>query len=53
MDTNTPLHWPFPALDPVQARNRELALAEYRRIEHQRQQQRLQECLERLGEALL
>ena len=51
--TAQPQHWPFPALDPVQALNHQRAHAAVRRAEQQRAQQRLQECLESLGEALL
>jgi hypothetical protein len=48
-----PATWPFPPMDPIQARNHQLAHEAARRLEQQRRQQRLRECLEALGEALL
>jgi hypothetical protein len=48
-----PADWPFPPLDAMQQRNVELCHAEARRIERRISQQRLQACLEALGEALL
>ncbi len=53
MDANTPKPpaWPFPALDPVQQRNHQLAHAAVVREAQRRQQQRLRECLEALQQA--
>jgi len=48
-----PPNWPFPPMDPLQLRRHMQAHAIAKRIEQQRQQQRLRECLEALGEALL
>jgi hypothetical protein len=53
MNTPQPLNWPFPPLDPIQRRNQQLAHAAAVREAQRQQQQKLRECLEALGEALL
>lgn len=53
MEQQRPVHWPFPALDPIQRRNAELAHAAAKREAQRQAQQRLRECLEALGSAPL